>query len=77
MNEIIQDGIRIRQTSESIWVNGVEYPLPEKVKSKDNQMSVINGEITINGYKFNPKTTEFTKIYQNRLKMRFWTRLFK
>lgn len=65
MNKINQSGLNVIQTKNSIIVNGVEYPLPDKVKSSHNRMSMINGRITINGYRFNPETGEFIKSYQN------------
>lgn len=61
MNQISQNGMKVTQTENSVIVNGREYPLPEKVKSGENRMTMINGRITVNGYVLNTETGEFSR----------------
>lgn len=63
MNKISQNGVKITQTKDSIIYNGVEYKLPDNVKSTHNRISMINGKIKVNGYLFDPVTGTFTKSY--------------
>ena len=51
MNKVSQNGMKVTQTAESVKVNG------------SNRLEMINGQIKINGFVFNPKTGEFKKSF--------------
>ena len=62
MNKVTINGRKIIQTSEFIEVDGIRTDIPTHVKSASNNCSIINSDIFINGYKFNPISRTFTKL---------------
>ena len=59
MSQIKQNGLVITISEDTLTVDGVNYPLPKKAKGRTN-LTVNNGKIIVNGYRFDIKTGEFT-----------------
>ena len=59
MNEITQNGLKVKQTKEWIEVNGVRTEIPEWIKKRGNSLQVVNNVIRYNGYYFDYHNREF------------------
>ena len=65
MSQMNINDLHISITRDTIIVNGEETILPLKVREEDNEISVINGQIKVNGYEFDPETKVFNQTSSN------------
>lgn len=59
MNNIKQNGVMISQFDDHLVVNGVRVEIPRHLRGYANTLTMIDGELRINGAKFDVNTKTF------------------
>jgi len=60
LNSISCNGLNLLIDNGKVFVNGEEIPFPKGLGASQS-VSVSNGSICVNGYKYNPKKKRFKK----------------